>query len=406
MADISRIAVVGASLAGLRAVQTLRSEGFAGDITLIGEEAHRPYNRPPLSKSVLRGDDDVTLPGAEEIGGEWLRNRRAVRLRLDGAGGGAGAAAAGAGGGSVTLDDGAEIPFDGLVIATGARPRRLAERPGGVHELRTIDDALALRADLAGHRNLVIVGGGFIGGEIASTARALGLTVTLIDAGPYPMHRVLGTDSARWLAAHHRKNGVELISGVRVAGFEGGGRVTGVRLEGGRSIPADLVVAGMGIVPNVEWLEGSGLALDDGVVCTPSLFAEGTSTIVAAGDVARWRHELYGGALVRVEHWANANGQGAVAARNLLAGPESAVPYADVPSFGTHAHGARIQTAGLPHLADEARTVHGAPEEDSFAVAFLRSGVLVGAVGVNAPKELNRLKRGIAAGDVLEVAAS
>ncbi|WP_433352762.1 NAD(P)/FAD-dependent oxidoreductase [Microtetraspora malaysiensis] len=402
---MSRIAVVGASLAGLRAVQTLRSEGFAGDIILIGAETHRPYNRPPLSKSVLRGDDDVTLPGAEELGGEWLGNRRAVGLRVDRS---ALAATASTGGGSITLDDGAEVPFDGLVIATGARPRRLAERPGGVHELRTIDDALALRAELAaGHQNLVIVGGGFIGGEIASTARALGLTVTLVDAGPYPMHRALGMDTAQWLAAHHQKNGVELISGVRVAGFESrDGRVTGVRLEDGRSIPADLVVAGMGIVPNVEWLEGSGLTLDDGVVCTPSLFAEGTSTIVAAGDVARWRHELYGGALVRVEHWANANAQGAVAARNLLAGPESAVPYADVPSFGTHTHGARIQTAGLPHLADEARTVHGAPEEGSFAVAFLRGGVLVGAVGVNAPKELNRLKRGIAAGDVLEAATS
>lgn len=183
-----------------------------------------------------------------------------------------------------------------------------------------------------------------------------------------------------------------------MTGFEGAHRVSGVRLSDGRVIPADLVVAGMGVTPNTDWLEGNGLTLDDGVVCDASLFALGAADVVAAGDVARWQHGLYGGALVRVEHWSNANDQGAVAALNLLAGPEGAKPYADVPSFATHVHGARIQTAGLPHLADEAVLAIGDPAENRFAVAFAREGVLVGAVAVNSPKDLIKLKRGITAG--------
>lgn len=383
------IAVVGASLAGLRAVQALRREGFEGGVTLIGAESHLPYNRPPLSKSVLRGDDEITLPGAEELGDQWVKGRHAVRLS--------------AADQRLTLDDGSEIRYDGLVIATGARPRRLPEHLEGVHTLRTIEDSLTLRAALAaGPRHVVVVGGGFIGGEVASTARALGLAVSLVDAAPYPMKNVLGPEAARWLAGQHRSNGVELVSGTRVTGVDGNGRVTGVRLGDGRTLPADLVIAGMGVVPNTEWLEGSGLTLDDGVVCDETLFARGVANVVAAGDVARWSHSLYGGRLVRVEHWSNANDQGAVAAVNLLAGPESAKPFADVPSFATHVHGARVQIAGLPHLADASRTVAGHPEEDRFTIAFAKDGVLVGAVAVNSPRDLIRIKRGIVAGDGLD----
>ncbi|MGN9843647.1 NAD(P)/FAD-dependent oxidoreductase [Nonomuraea sp. H19] len=389
MRELNSIAVVGASLAGLRAVQALRREGFGGTITLIGAERHLPYNRPPLSKSMLKGDDEVTLPGAEELGDQWLKGRHAVRLdtadRL------------------ITLDDGSEIRYDGLVIATGARPRRLPERPEGVHTLRTIEDSLALRAELAaGPGSVVVIGGGFIGGEVASTARSLGLPVTLVDAAPYPMESVVGAEAARWLAGHHRDNGVELVSETRVTGFDGTGRVTGVRLSNGRTLPASLVIAGTGVVPNTDWLEGSGLTLSDGVVCDERLFALGAADVVAAGDVARWPHGLYGGALVRVEHWSNANDQGTVAALNLLAGPENAKPFADLPAFATHVHGARIQTAGLPHLADTSRIVAGSPEEGRFAVAFARDEVLIGAVGVNSPKDLIRIKRAIVAGDSLD----
>lgn len=183
MRELNRIAIVGASLAGLRAVQALRRAEFAGEITLIGAETHLPYNRPPLSKSVLHGDDDVTLPGAEELGEHWLRGRQVVQLRTSGR--------------TLTLDDGSEVGYDGLVIATGARPRRLGEHLDGVHTLRTIEDSLALRSELgAGHEQVVVIGGGFIGGEVASTARALGLKVTLVDASPYPMLSALGSDAA------------------------------------------------------------------------------------------------------------------------------------------------------------------------------------------------------------------
>ncbi|WP_280471475.1 NAD(P)/FAD-dependent oxidoreductase [Nocardia cyriacigeorgica] len=383
MSGFDRVVVVGASLAGLRAVQALGDVGFPGEITVIGAEAHLPYNRPPLSKSALDGDDDVSLPGAESLGDGWLRGRRATALRQQDK--------------TVVLDDGSEVPYDGLVIATGARPRQLGEHPSWVHTLRTLDDALTLRAALANWPDRVtIVGGGFIGSEVASTARRQGLSVTLVDAGPYPMLATLGRHAARWLAGHHTRHGVELVTGSRVRAFDEDG-LPAVRLEDGRSIQAELVVAGMGVVADTAWLEGSGLKLDSGVIATNTLFAEGTDTIVAAGDVARWSHDLFAGALVRVEHWANANEQGALAARNLLAGPSAAQPYSAVPSFATHIHGARIQTAGLPYLADEERIVFGAVEDDQFATAFLANGVLVGAVAVNAHKELNRFRRAIAA---------
>ncbi|MFC5180808.1 NAD(P)/FAD-dependent oxidoreductase [Actinomadura harenae] len=391
MGTQERIVVVGASLAGLRAAATLREEGFAGALTLVGTEPHRPYNRPPLSKSVLEGDDDVSLPGSEEIDADFLGGRGAVRLD-DGAR-------------TVTLDDGAELPYDGLVIATGARPRRL---PGdradlaGVHVLRTLDHALELREALAGVQGrVVVIGGGFIGGEVASTARAAGHDVTVIDAAE-PMARVLGGTVSSWLAGHHRDNGVDLITGTRVTELTGeDGRVTGVRLDDSWTVPAGLVVVATGVVPNTEWLEGSGVRVDDGVVTDDRLFAAGHADIVAAGDVARWPHTLFGDETVRIEHWSNANEQGAHAARNLLRGPLEAVPFSQVPALGTRVHGTRVQYAGLPHLADASTVVEGAPEDGRFSVAFTRGGVLVGAATVNFPKELTRLRKAIAAGESL-----
>ncbi|MCP2338654.1 NAD(P)/FAD-dependent oxidoreductase [Actinomadura rupiterrae] len=391
MGTHERIVVVGASLAGLRAAVTLREEGFAGALALVGAEPHRPYNRPPLSKSVLDGDDDVSLPGADAIDADWLGGRSAVRL--DGAAR------------TVALDDGTELPYDGLVIATGARPRRLPEEQmalTGVHVLRTLDDALELRKALADVRGRVVVmGGGFVGGEVASSVRAAGHEVAIVDAAE-PMVRVLGRTVGTWLAEHHRANGVELVTNTRVAGLVGEqGRVTGVRLDGSRTLDADLVVVGTGVVPNTEWLEGSGVHLDDGVVTDERLFARGHTDIVAAGDVARWPHALFGDEPVRIEHWSNANEQGAAAARNLLRGPSGAVPFGQVPALGTRVHGTRIQYAGLPHLADASTVVTGAPEDGKFAVAFTREGVLVGAATVNFPKELTRLRKAIEAAESL-----
>lgn len=392
MGTQERIVVVGASLAGLRAARTLREEGFEGTLTLVGAEPHLPYNRPPLSKAVLDGDDDVSLPGAEELGADWLGGREAVRLDTAAR--------------IVTLDDGTGLPYDGLVIATGARPRRLPEEQmglAGVHVLRTIDHALGLRKELADVRGrVVVIGGGFIGGEVASTARAAGHEVTVVDAAE-PMVRVLGQAVGSWLAGHHRANGVELITNTRVAEVVGSpdGRVTGVRLDDARVIDAGLVVVGAGVVPNTEWLEGSGVQVDDGVVTDTRLFARGHSDIVAAGDVARWPHTLFGDATVRIEHWSNANEQGSAAARNLLRGPSGAEPFGQVPALGTRVHGTRVQYAGLPHLADASTVVAGTPEDGKFSVAFTREGVLVGAATVNFPKELTRLRKAIAAGESL-----
>lgn len=392
MTRLDRIVIVGASLAGLRAVHALRGEGFTGELTLVGAERHLPYNRPPLSKSVLTGDDDVTLPGSDQLDARWLAGRRASGLDPAAR--------------RITLDDGTDLSYDGLIIATGARPRLLPSDQmsfPGVHVLRTIDDALALRRSLQeGPQRVVVIGGGFIGGEVASTLRTLDLNVTLIDAGPLPMVSTIGQAPARWLAGHHRKNGVDLISGVRVKGLAGGNdRVRSVLLEDGRRLQADLVVAGLGVIPNTDWLAGSGLDLNDGVVTDAKLFAQGAPDVVAAGDVARWPHSLFDGELVRIEHWANANEQGAVAARNLLCGRTEAEPYAEVHALGTRVHGVRIQWAGLPHLADDSQIVAGSLAEDKFAVAFTRSGVLVGGVAINFPKEAIRLRKAIAARDHL-----
>ncbi|MEU8125331.1 FAD-dependent oxidoreductase [Spirillospora sp. NPDC049024] len=390
MGDHTRIVVVGASLAGIRAVQTLRNEGYVGELSLVGAEPHLPYNRPPLSKNVLTGDDDVALPGGDQFDATWLGGRRAVRLDATDR--------------TVVLDDGSELGYDGLVIATGARPRRLAEDQmalTGVHVLRTIDDAKALRTALAYKpRQVVVIGGGFIGGEVASAVRAQGMDVTLVESGPLPMIGVVGRQVADWLAEHHRRNGVDLVTGVRANRVEGGpdGRVAAVHLSDGRSVPADLVIAGLGVEPNTEWLDGSGVQVQDGVLTDDKLFALGFPDVVAAGDVARWPHRLFGDDPVRVEHWANANEQGAWAARNLLRGPSGAEPFVEVAGLGTRVHGKRIQWAGFPTLADQSTIVAGSVEESRFAVAFSRDGVLVGAATVNYPKELNRLRGAIAAG--------
>ena len=395
MRTFDRLVVVGASLAGLRAAQTLRDEGHTGDLTLIGAEPHLPYNRPPLSKSVLTGDDDVTLSGNDELDARWLIGRNAVGLDTSRQ--------------VVTLDDGTQVPYDGLVITTGARPCRLDDSAmslAGVHLLRTFDDAMNLRNALReGPRRVAVIGGGIIGGEVSSTIRALGIEVVLIDAAPAPMVGPLGETVAGWLAEHHARNGVELVSGARVESLEGRGQVSAVRLNDGRSISADLVIVGLGVLPNTEWLDGSGLHLDDGVVTDSALFAGGRANIVAAGDVARWPHAVFDDEYVRIEHWTNANEQGALAARNLLRGPRDAEPFTEVHTLGTRVHGTRIQWAGLPRIADEIVAIAGSAEEGKFSIGFGRSGRLVGAVAVNWPKELFRLRRAIAARELLSAGA-
>jgi 3-phenylpropionate/trans-cinnamate dioxygenase ferredoxin reductase component len=381
------VVVVGASLAGLRAAEELRHRGFGGRLTVVGDEEHRPYDRPPLSKQVLAGSWDLdrielTVGGAGGLDGldvDWRLGTRATGLDPAGR--------------RVTLAGGEELPYDGLVIATGARPRSLpgtGELPG-VHTLRTLDDCLAVRADLdAGAGRVVVVGAGFIGSEVAATCRGRGCEVTVLEALPVPLGRALGDEMGSVMGELHRDHGVAVRLGVGVAGIEGAGRVERVRLADDSVVEADLVVVGIGVTPNTGWLEGSGLALDDGVVCDATTRA--APGIVAAGDVARWPSHRFG-ELMRVEHWDNAIAMGEHAARRLLddladAAAPPGEPYDPVPWFWSDQYDRKIQLAGRSSDADEVRVVDGSVEERRFVALYRRGDRLVGALAMNRPRLL------------------
>jgi 3-phenylpropionate/trans-cinnamate dioxygenase ferredoxin reductase component len=393
------IVVVGASLAGLRAAEELRSQGFGGVVTVVGDEVHAPYDRPPLSKQVLAGHweaDRVALTvgvdgGIDALDLDWRLGTPAKGLDL--------------GAHHVALADGERLGFDGLVIATGATPRRLpgSEGPAGVHTLRTLDDCLAVRAEVdAGARRLVVVGAGFIGAEVAATCRTRGLDVTIVEALPVPLGQALGEEMGAVLADVHRDHGVDVRLGTAVAGLDGSGdgRVERVRLADGSAIDADLVVVGIGVVPNTGWLEGSGLTLDDGVVCDATTLA--APGVVGAGDVARWPSRRFG-ELMRVEHWDNALAMGAHAARRLLVwleageggggGSGGAEPYDPVPWFWSDQYDRKIQLAGRSAGADEVRVVDGSTEERRFVALYRRGDRLAGALAMNSPRQLLAYQR-------------
>jgi NADPH-dependent 2,4-dienoyl-CoA reductase/sulfur reductase-like enzyme len=375
------VVVVGASLAGLRAAETLRTDGYDGRLTVIGAEPHLPYDRPPLSKKVLAGEwepERIRLRKDSEYTDLDLDLRLGVpaaRLDLEGW--------------AVHLADGDALPYGGLVLATGSLPRRLPGQPDldGIFELRTVDDCLALRSALDQvPQRVVVIGAGFIGAEVAATARSRGLAVTLLEALPLPLVRGLGPRLGEAIARLHRDHGVDVRVGVGVEGFDGERRVEAVRLAGGTSVAADVVVVGVGVAPATGWLEDSGLELRDGVVCDATL-AAGPHGVYAAGDLARWPNLLYGEEM-RVEHWTNAAEQGAVAARNLLAvsaGGEGE-PYAPVPFFWSDQYDARVQFLGRASGDDEVEVVHGSVEEERFVALYGRDGRLRGTFGLNLPR--------------------
>jgi 3-phenylpropionate/trans-cinnamate dioxygenase ferredoxin reductase subunit len=379
-AVLESIVVVGASLAGLRCAEALRRQGYAGRLSLVGAEDRIPYDRPPLSKEVLRGTrDEASLALAKPealaaLGLDLRLGRAAASLDL--------AAKA------VVLADGERLGFDGLVIATGASPRSLPKTPAlaGIHLLRTLDDCLRLRGELARGPRVAVVGAGFIGAEVAASCRQRGLEVTLIETLPFPLGAAVPAAIGETLAAIHRDAGVTLRCGVRVAGFAGSGRVEGVRLEDGSLIPAEVVVVGIGVAPETRWLEGSGLPLGNGVLCDETL-AAGAPGVVAAGDVARWHNPLFGESM-RVEHWTNAVEQGVAAAERLLAGPAAGKPFAPVPFVWSDQYDRKIQMAGLMGPRDEMRVVHGTLEARCFVALFGRAGRLVGALAMNRPRQL------------------
>ncbi|MXZ96296.1 MAG: NAD(P)/FAD-dependent oxidoreductase [Acidimicrobiaceae bacterium] len=376
------VTIVGASLAGLNAAEALRREGFDGPVTLIGAETHLPYDRPPLSKQVLAGDwepERAALTDPEEIEEDGIEARlgvRATALDLDAR--------------ELTLHTGETVEFDGLVIATGARCRTMpgTEGIGGVHVLRSLDDCLALRADFeAMPQRVVVVGAGFIGAEVAATARGRGLDVTMVEALPTPLSRVLGDEMGEVCAEVHRDHGVDLRTAVGVERISGDGRVERVTLSDGSTIDADVVVVGIGVIPNTEWLDGSGLEVDDGVVCDASCLA--ADRVTAAGDVARWPNELFGETM-RVEHWDNAAQQGAHAARRLL---DAAVgPFTPVPWFWSDQYDRKIQLAGRVRGDDEVRVVTGSVDERRFAAIYGRAGRIVGVLGFNRPRHVMRYR--------------
>jgi NADPH-dependent 2,4-dienoyl-CoA reductase/sulfur reductase-like enzyme len=376
---VERIVVVGASLAGLRAVEGLRANGYSGALTLVGAEMHLPYDRPPLSKQLLAGDWD---PARIALRDDDAWSDLDVRLRLGVRAAGLDVAAR-----SVALDDGTGEPFDGLVVATGAAPRPFP----GATTLRTLDDALALRAAFDRGARVCVIGAGFIGAEVAATARTRGLDVSLLEMLPVPLARGLGDEMGRACAALHLDAGVDLRCGVVIDRVEPG---EGVVLADGTRVPADVVVAGIGVVPVTDWLDGSGLVVDNGVVCDETLACVGGDGVVyAAGDVARWPNPLYDGESMRVEHWTNAAEQGDVAARNLLGTGE---PYAPVPFFWSDQYDVKIQFVGRCAPDDEVRVVDGSLEDRKFTAIYGRAGRLVGCLGFSMPRRVMQYRRLIA----------
>jgi NADPH-dependent 2,4-dienoyl-CoA reductase/sulfur reductase-like enzyme len=386
----SSITIVGASLAGIRAAETLRRDGFAGTITLIGDEPHAPYDRPPLSKQFLAGTlerDRLSLVAPDALAALGLDLRlgvRAVGLDVEAR--------------TLRLGDGTQHQYDGLLIATGATPRRLpgTEHLGGVHTLRTVDDSLALRdAFAAGPRRVVVIGAGFIGAEVAATARGLGLEVTMVEALPVPLGRVLGDDMGNVMAAVHREHGVDLRVGVGVDGIDGDTRVERVRLSDGTSVDADVVVVGIGVVPNTGWLDGSGLKIDNGVVCDATTLA--APHVTAAGDVARWYNPRFD-ETARVEHWDHAIEMAAHAARRLLVDDADATAFAPVPFFWSDQYDRKIQLAGRTRPDDTVEIVTGSLDERRFAAIYGRAGRLVAVLGMNRPRHVMQYRQLIAQG--------
>jgi NADPH-dependent 2,4-dienoyl-CoA reductase/sulfur reductase-like enzyme len=392
--SLERVVIVGASLAGLRAAETLRQRAFAGDVVVVGAEPHRPYDRPPLSKKLLSGEWDadrihLRQPDSfDDLDVRWELGVAAERLDLADR--------------TLVLADGRSLEFDGMILATGAAPKHIGDHGlyAHVHVLRSLDDALAVRARLAGGgQRVVVIGAGFIGLEVAATAVQLGNEVVVLEGGPAPLIRGLGAEMGAVIGRMHTARGVDLRCGVAVEGFTDDGVLTRPMDDPGSArklVPADLIVVGVGVTPSTGWLEGSGIELRDGIVCDEHLRVRlepagstisSIDTLFAAGDVVRWPNVLLGHEM-RVEHWTNAAEQGAHAASNLVAvaAGEPLAPYAPVPFFWSDQFEHRIQFLGHAMPGDEVRVVAGSIEEGKFLALYGGDGRLHGALGVNAPR--------------------
>ncbi|PND54511.1 hypothetical protein CRM90_27585 [Mycobacterium sp. ENV421] len=397
-----RIVIAGAGLAGLSAAERLRERGHTGEVVIVGDEPHRPYNRTPLSKGLLTGEvsrHDLPLRSYTELDATWRLGTPILGLDLDQH--------------HLLLPGGEHLDFNGLIIATGVQARHLPDAPvhlPHVRMLHTLADADAIDRALAKANHVAIVGGGFIGCEIAVTARARGLHATIVDLTPTLLARSLGPALGAIVGDIHRDAGVRLHLGVGVHGWSETPSGVELTLDDGETLTADAAVVGIGTFPRTDWLTGCGLDLTDGVLCTPTCHAQDVAgnaveSVVAAGDIAQWPNTRFDTTPRRIEHWINAIEMGQAAAEALLAGPHAARPFTPIPRFWSHQHGVRIQSLGMPALGTEMVILDGTPESRRFVAGFTRPApegpILVGAVALDSPRALLRHRDHI--GHVLSV---
>jgi 3-phenylpropionate/trans-cinnamate dioxygenase ferredoxin reductase subunit len=384
------VVIVGAGLGGVRTAEQLRTEGYDGPITLVGAESEHPYDRPPLSKQVLRGEREVVRlrdPASyDEIGVDLRLGRSATSLDTASR--------------TVGFDGGEQLSYQTLVIATGARPRWLpgAQGRGGVHVVRTASDSAALRAEASAGGRAVVVGGGFIGCEVAASLRTMELEVTLVEMAPAPLEPVLGPEVAAYVSKLHEAAGVKLVCDAVVSSLVGDERVAGVHLADGTVLPADVVVLGLGVVPDVEWLAGSEVEVDNGVRCD-EVGRTSASDVFALGDVASWRSPR-SGRHHRFEHWTSAIEQAAVVARQIATG--DAAPYAAAPYFWSDQYKVKIQSLGVPSPTADVTIVE--LTEKKRVALYAEDGLLTAVVGFSSPSVVMGLRPMLTAPTPVEAA--
>lgn len=385
MSGPEHVVVVGAGLGGLRTVESLRTAGFTGRISLVGDEPHEPYDRPPLSKEVLAGkwtEDRTVL-----YRGELAELDLALHL---------GNGAVDVDGASVQLADGTRLAYDALVVATGVRARRLPGQPDhpDLHVLRTLEDCRALRASMSRARSLLVVGAGFIGAEVAATARAGGLEVTMLEALPEPFARVLGEQMGEVCARLQTDNGVTLRCGVALREFlaaeAGNGHGVAARLADGTVVRADCGVVGIGTVLDTGWLAGLGVSAGNGLACDPTGLVEGTGNVYAVGDIAAWPHPVHGDR-PRIEHWTSATEQAMVVAQRIT-GAEITRPADEVPYFWSDQYGLKLQLVGRADVADRVEVLHDPGQIKGTVAGYFSEGRLVAALAFHSPRLLNRCR--------------